>query len=357
MQKWFAILCLAPVLVSPAFADSAMDQCVLSHLATSDDTTTVGEIRQICISQLNVQQQDQADQQAGAEIPAEIDTRFRDQVDVTLNDDAETLETTDGSALSRRLALELSQANNPFSFLPHRPNYFIFSNNLASTNEAPFDASDPDNDFQPWESKFQISLKLPVVRGLFNGRADAFVAYTNRSFWQMFNSDSSAPFRDSNHEPEAWLSFKNNTEFMGFKNSLINVGINHSSNGQGGELSRSWNRVFAEFIIEKGNFYTGIRPWYRVLESRSDDNPDIERFMGHFDITSVYKYGEHSFDLMLRNNLRSDNKGAVQLGWSFPLYKNFRGYVQWFNGYGESLIDYDYHTNSVGFGIQFSDWL
>ncbi|MDO8825045.1 phospholipase A, partial [Methylophaga sp.] len=215
-----------------------------------------------------------------------------------------------------------------------------------------------DYDFQPWESKFQISLKLPVVRGLFDGRADAFIAYTNRSFWQMFNSDSSAAFRDSNHEPEAWLSFANDTELFGFKNSLINVGINHQSNGQSGELSRSWNRVFAEFVVEKGDFYFSARPWYRVPErSSSDDNPDIEKYLGNFDFTSVYKYGDHSFDLMIRNNLRGDNKGATQLGWSFPLYKNFRGYVQWFNGYGESLIDYDHRTNSVGFGIQFSDWL
>lgn len=341
--------------LSTVQAQSALDECMLSKMLTSDDSVTVGNIRELCAAEVAMDEQEryEAEPALYSDLPGQ-------QKDLSPNDETTTIEAADGSALTRRLVLEKTQSNNPFAFLPHRPNYFIFSNNVGSANEDPFDAADPDRDydFQPWESKFQISLKLPVVRGLFDGRADAFIAYTNRSFWQMFNSDNSAAFRDSNHEPEAWLSFANDTELLGFKNSLINVGINHHSNGQSGALSRSWNRVFAEFVVERGDFYFSLRPWWRIPESRSsDDNPDIEKYMGNFDFTSVYKYGDHSFDLMIRNNLRSDNKGATQLGWSFPLYKNFRGYVQWFNGYGESLIDYDHRTNSIGFGIQFSDWL
>ena len=355
MRKWLAGAIFTSIMMSSAHADQAMDECVLSKMATSDDSVTVGNIREICTAEISMQKQEQSEPAYLSEMTED------DQESISIDEDEATkIETADGSALSRRLVLEKSQSNNPFAFLPHRPNYFIFSNNTASYNEAPFDAADSDReyDFQPWESKFQISLKLPVVRGLFNDRADAFIAYTNRSFWQMFNNDNSQAFRDSNHEPEAWLSFANDTELFGFKNSLINVGFNHQSNGQSGELSRSWNRIFAEFVVEKGDFYFAVRPWYRVPERDSaDDNPDIEKYLGNFDFTSVYKYGDHSFDLMIRNNLRSDNKGATQLGWSFPLYKNFRGYVQWFNGYGESMIDYDHRTNSIGFGIQFSDWL
>src|SRR5690554_4320719 len=248
MKKWFVGVLMAPLLMSVAYADSAMDACLLSKMATSDDSMTVGNIRELCSAEISVQQQEFFDPVV---LPDEV--VLSEQQTISINDDDVMLiETADGSALSRRLVLEKSQSNNPFAFLPHRPNYFIFSNNMASPNEAPFDAADPDRDydFQPWESKFQISLKLPVVRGLFDGRADAFIAYTNRSFWQMFNDDSSAAFRDSNHEPEAWLSFENDYELLGFKNSLINVGVNHHSNGQSGELSRSWNRVFAEFIME-----------------------------------------------------------------------------------------------------------
>ena len=215
MKKWFVGALLTPILMGAAHADSTMDTCILSKMATSDDTVTVGDIRKICSAEISAQKQDAFE-------PVTLPQAKRaEQETISLDDaDATSIKTADGSALTRRLVLEKSQSNNPFAFLPHRPNYFIFSNNMASYNEAPFEASDAGNDydFQPWESKFQISLKLPVVRGLFNNRADAFVAYTNRSFWQMFNNDNSQVFRDSNHEPEAWLSFANDTELLGFKN-------------------------------------------------------------------------------------------------------------------------------------------
>ncbi len=60
-----------------------------------------------------------------------------------------------------------------------------------------------------------------------------------------------------------------------------------------------------------------------------------------------------------RANLRfnEDNHGAVQLGYTFSLHNQLRGYVQVFSGYGESLIDYDHEVNSLGIGLMLSNWL
>jgi len=60
---------------------------------------------------------------------------------------------------------------------------------------------------------------------------------------------------------------------------------------------------------------------------------------------------------MSRNNLTSDGKGALELSYSFPLYGKLKGYLQYFNGYGQSLIDYNARANSFGIGVAISDWL
>ena len=92
------------------------------------------------------------------------------------------------------------------------------------------------------------------------------------------------------------------------------------------------------------------------LDPDGDDNPDIEDYLGNFEFTTAYRKNDHEISVMLRNNLESDdNRGAIQIDWTFPLQRRFRGYVQFFNGYGESLIDYDAHIERLGIGILLSD--
>ncbi|MGE5190844.1 MAG: phospholipase A, partial [Gemmatimonadota bacterium] len=88
-----------------------------------------------------------------------------------------------------------------------------------------------------------------------------------------------------------------------------------------------------------------------------DDNPGIERYLGYGQIGVDSVWRGHRFGLVLRNNLRgSGNKGAVQVEWSFPLIRRVSGYVQYFNGYGESLLDYNASSNRIGVGFALKEW-
>jgi phospholipase A1 len=237
------------------------------------------------------------------------------------------------SALAQGIQRE-GQNNNLFSLLPHKPNYIILSNNIGSPNVRPFNEALPNKDthLQPWETKFQISFKVPVARDLFN-KAD-FIP--TALFFNRLIKKALSPFRDSNHEPETWLSFENNTKVLGFHNRVIRTIFSHQSNGQSGSLSRNWNRVYVDFLFERDNWYFSLKPWWRVPEdNESDNNPDIDDFLGNFELDGNYKHQQHNFSFLARNNLRSsDNHGADELGWSLPISDNVRGYFQWLNGYG-----------------------
>lgn len=49
---------------------------------------------------------------------------------------------------------------------------------------------------------------------------------------------------------------------------------------------------------------------------------------------------------------QSCGKGAVQLGWAFPLAEHLHGYVQYFSGYGYTLIDYNDFQRVLGLGVR-----
>lgn len=287
---------------------------------------------------------------------------LRLQCEKQIRDGSFTSQEKESSVLSERIRVDKKHVLQPFTIMTHKPNYIL----IGAYNSSSYDPTvyqeqfnDPSIQVDDTEAQFQVSVKVPLAVNLFD-TVDIYAAYTNHSFWQLYN-DSSAPFRETNHEPEGWVQFNPSWEFFGFKNSANMVGIVHQSNGRGGVLSRSWNRIYANFLIERGNFALSIKPWYRIPENDDDDdNPDITDFLGHSEIRAAYKWENHVFSVMSRNNLESGfDNGAVELSWSFPLwdYPYLKGYVQFFSGYGESLIDYDRYVNKIGVGFAISDWL
>lgn len=267
------------------------------------------------------------------------------------------------SLVSKRLRQDQKHILEPFTLMAHKPNYIL----LAAYNAYGYNPdlyqeqlNDPSLRLKDTEAQFQLSVKFPLAVNLFD-TFDIYAAYTNRSFWQVYNSESSAPFRETNHEPEGWLQFNPGWEIFGFKNAANQLGFVHQSNGRGGVLSRSWNRVYANFLLERGNFALAFKPWFRISEDdEDDDNPDITDFLGHYELRGAYKWKDHVFSIMSRNNLESGfSKGSLEFGWSFPLgkYPYLKGYVQYFTGYGESLIDYDNYVNRIGIGLALTDWL
>jgi phospholipase A1/A2 len=279
------------------------------------------------------------------------------------------------------MSLDPKKERNIFALWPYRPCYFLPLAYNSSPNEDTSLDFDPKAKSQYNEVKFQLSFKFKLWRDIVRSSAvkdiiekstvirgiDLWLAYTQQSFWQLYNSAFSAPFRDTNYEPELLFNLRVQQEIpglMGTKLQFINVGFNHQSNGRSVPLSRSWNRIVANFGLEKDNFGLLLKTWYRLPEDQiNDDNPDITRYTGYGELWGTLYWKDQRFAIMLRNNLRSDNLGAIQLDWSVPLStinehlgKKISLYVQYFNGYGESLLDYNTSVNRISMGFMLADW-
>lgn len=269
----------------------------------------------------------------------------------------------DESLLHERLAKEQSTNYNEFAITPHKPNYLLPLTYNNNTNEELYQELVPDEkiatDHDEYELKFQISFKVPLVKQFVHDNGNLWFGYSQVAFWQMYNLDSSAPFRETNYEPELMWANKTDFKVFGFTNSFIVLAFNHQSNGQEKPLSRSWNRLTAQFILEKDHVVLTFKPWYRFPEDRDDDdNPDIDEYLGHAEFTVLYKYKEHLSSVMLRNNMRAnDNRTTVELTYTFKINDRLKGVAQYFNGYGESLIDYNHRSQRFGIGVMLTDWL
>ena len=218
-----------------------------------------------------------------------------------------------------------------------------------------FNAFDEEVEFEDVEAKFQLSLKGRLL-ATDDHRWGLWFAYTQQSQWQIFSPDISRPFRETNYMPELFGSFRPGIEVAGMQWNLLNFGYTHQSNGRSDPISRSWDRLFVEAGLERGNFVLLARAWTRISEDEARRRQSRHRrLLRPRRDTGIYKWRDNSFTLMARGNL-STGKGAAQFTWaSRPLLGPLRGYLQVFTGYGESMIDYNWSQTTIGLGVTLND--
>jgi len=269
-----------------------------------------------------------------------------------------------GSLLDSRWELAEDSKLGPFQLRAYKPVYLLPAFWTSDKNTTP-QSPNPNNTvttpqvLDSNELKFQLSFKTKVAENLFGDNGDIWAGYTQSSRWQAYNDEASRPFRETNYEPEVMAVFRNGYSIGGWRGRMTAIGINHQSNGRSDPLSRSWNRVILNVGLDRENWAIMLRPWYRIPESRRDDNnPDISDYMGRGDATLVWNRNGHEVALMARHSLRGGDRshGALQVDYGFPISNLLRGHVQVFSGYGESMIDYNHKATYVGLGVSLLEW-
>jgi len=267
--------------------------------------------------------------------------------------------------MSERWELTAADKRGTFLLSPYKPIFVLPVRWSSQPNEQPFSGNgnpdyiaEPGVDYNNIEAKLQFSFKAKVLENVLWGKADLWIAYTQKSHWQLYNATLSRPFREINYEPEVILNFPIDFHLFGVDAKMVGVAFNHESNGKSLPFSRSWNRIVFHAGFEAGDWSFFVKPWLRLRQEK-DENPDISTFIGKAELNVIYTVNGNVFSFVGSHNLQFDQspRGAGTFSWSYPIQGNLKGYLQVSHGYGETLIDYNNSQTTIGVGISLVEWL
>ena len=242
----------------------------------------------------------------------------------------------DNPLLNEPKKFEALEKQSSFHILRYKPIYFAYSNPLT---------------------KVQFSFRSPIIENL-----RLYFGYSQIIFWKL--SAKSKPFLDATYNPELFYRFRVENDYL----TSIDYGVwEHQSNGKADETSRSYDQTYlkANFVFEQKNWLTttSFKLAYKFDYDRT--NKDIEKYIGPLEIqlTLVRLYSriidksEVTFKAHPGGKYGEDwGRGGYELGYSFRLggikvVPSF--YLQYYSGYGETLLTYDKKEDRLRFGLLF----
>ena len=263
------------------------------------------------------------------------------------------------SVIEQREKKENLMFENNFAITLYKPTYLMPYYYTASPDNPVYKNNTPyDESIKHPDVKYQISFKVPMWKDILRRPVSLYLAYTQLSYWQVYNKH--AFFRETDYEPEIFLANDLNFHITrSWHLDNINIGAVHQSNGFGNALERTWNRAYLEVIFSSPHWMVDLKPWLILHDGSFNKlNPHLPTYLGYGRLLLAYKTGENVFALSTHNLIEGHARYATgEFTWSFPLTTHFKGYLQVFSGYGQSLIEYNHRTNSVGFGLALNDWI
>ena len=200
--------------------------------------------------------------------------------------------------------------------------------------------------------KFQISLAIRLTNNTLPLGTYIFIMYTQKAFWNVF--ENSLPMHDINFNPGIGIGrpFFIENRYVG-KLTLL---LEHESNGKDGPLSRSWNKVslggsalINEWLMVHSKF------WIPIVDGMN--NKDIIRYSGLWQ-TGFVAYTPNKklslgVTLVKRAGWNLNFNTIVDFIWRVSDKTNLNLLLQYYNGFGENMIDYNKLHSRLRLGIVF----
>lgn len=263
-------------------------------------------------------------------------------------------------SLSQQWELDSIHKRGTFRLVSYKPIYISAARWSTKKNEEPFSesgefATKDKNFFNNIEAKLQVSFKTKVLQNVLFGKGDIWVAFSQSANWQVYNKKLSRAFRELNYEPEVMIVFPAHIKLLNGQIRTIGMNFNHQSNGKDIPTSRSWNRIIFDIGYEYKDWNVNLRPWYRLPDAE-DENPQITKFIGDGELEVGTNFGKHEIYAIMQHSFSTFKYGNLQLNYVFPIHGHLRGHAQMFQGYGETLIDYNVTQTIFAIGMSFANW-
>ena len=198
--------------------------------------------------------------------------------------------------------------------------------------------------------KFQISIAQRLTRSSLPFGTYLYLFYSQKCFWNIF--EDSMPMTDLNFNPGIGIA-----KPLFVKNRYIGkltFQIEHESNGRDSIQSRSWNRItFGANIIVDANLSVHGKVWIPIIDGQN--NKDILDYCGIYQVGTSYlsnsKRWAASLVLVKRRGFNLNYNTIFELGWKLSNNSNQYLFLQYYNGYGEGLLDYNKFHSQLRVGI------
>ncbi|MBR5331851.1 MAG: phospholipase A [Muribaculaceae bacterium] len=221
----------------------------------------------------------------------------------------------------------------------YKDNYFIFG---PPINKEPTSRNT--------NAKFQISIAQRLTRNTLPWGTYLYLFYTQKCFWNVL--EHSFPMSDVNFNPGIGLG-----KPLFVKDRYIGemkLMAEHESNGRAGDESRSWNKISlgANILIEP-QFIVHAKGWIPIIDSKH--NKDIVKYCGMYQMGISFnsRNEKWGFSALLTKRGGWNSNYNITLEANFRINKKHNQYLflQFYNGYGEGLLEYNKFHSQLRAGI------
>ncbi|WP_302988126.1 phospholipase A [uncultured Muribaculum sp.] len=224
-------------------------------------------------------------------------------------------------------------------FTLYKDNYFIFGPSIG-----------PKATKNNTNVKFQVSIRQKLTKSTLPGGTYLYLCYTQKVFWNIL--EKSLPMTDLNFNPGIGLAkpvFKNG-KYIG----KFILQLEHESNGRDSIESRSWNRLsLGGDILITNNFLVHAKIWIPYVDG--EHNKDLLKYVGIVqagaELTSNDRRWKYSLLLTKRKNWHLDFNTVAEISWQFSRNADWNLFAQYYNGYGEGLLDYNKFSSHLRVGV------